>query len=243
MLVILLAAGRSKRLKPLTDKIPKTLIRLSNQSIIDLIINTLSKHELGTIYIVTGHGEKFVREHLESKYSDLDLQFVFNPAYDTRENIYSVLLALNEIEDNEDVLIINSDVVYHPDILNQFVQNYKGNQLVIDYEKQLGEEEMKVIFNKNGFLHRINKKLNPENSDGEYIGIMIISKESFEEFKNLTNELVENGVDDYYEEIIQQMANRGGQISGFGTEGRLWIEVDTHKDLDYAKRIVQNGFK
>ncbi|MHA1955014.1 MAG: phosphocholine cytidylyltransferase family protein [Candidatus Heimdallarchaeaceae archaeon] len=243
MLVLLLAAGRSKRLKPITDLIPKTLIKLNGKAILDLIIETLLKNELRDIYVVTGHGEEYVREHLTAIYEGVNFEFVYNPEYDTRENIYSVLLALNELKESDDLLIINSDVVYHPDILDQFVQNYKGNQLIIDYAKKLGEEEMKVIFDKEGHLSKINKKLEPEASDGEYIGILVIEKESFEKFKKLTQELIDAGVDDYYEEVIQQMVNRGMLISGYSTNMKLWIEVDTHQDLEYAKRIVSNGFQ
>jgi len=243
MKALLLAAGMSKRLRPLTNEIPKTLLKINGETIVDLIIQSLKRNNVKDFIIVTGHGENHLRNHIERTYPELNVVFVFNNDYNKKENIFSVFLALEHLSENDDLLIVNSDVVFSKKIIDEFFNEMDGNQLLVDYEKKLGSEEMKVIFDEQGNLKQINKKLDPLKSNGEYIGIAKIDKETISVFKQTTKEMIEQGVNDYYEQIIQIMADNGTEIKGHNIRDNLWVEVDTLQDLEYARRIVLNEFK
>jgi NDP-sugar pyrophosphorylase family protein len=55
MQAIILAGGRGKRLKPVTDYVPKPLIPLDNIPIIEWQIRYLKKFAIKTIIICTGY--------------------------------------------------------------------------------------------------------------------------------------------------------------------------------------------
>ncbi len=243
MKALLLAAGMSKRLRPLTNEIPKTLLKINGEAIVDLIIQSLKGNNVKDFIIVTGHGENHLRNHIERNYPELNVVFVFNKDYNKKENIFSVFLALEHLSENDDLLIVNSDVVFSKKIIDEFFNKMDGNQLLVDYKKKLGSEEMKVIFDEQGNLKQINKKLDPLKSNGEYIGIAKIDKDTINAFKQTTKEMIEQGINDYYEQIIQVMADNGTEIKGHNIRDNLWIEVDTLQDLEYARRIVLNEFK
>jgi CTP:phosphocholine cytidylyltransferase-like protein len=55
---IILAAGRGKRLNPLTDKIPKAMVKLFGKSLLEWQINVFRNCNINDISIVTGYKEQ-----------------------------------------------------------------------------------------------------------------------------------------------------------------------------------------
>jgi NDP-sugar pyrophosphorylase family protein len=53
--VIILAAGKGNRLKPLTDKTPKSLIKLGKKTILENILDSLPEKKIKNVFIVVGH--------------------------------------------------------------------------------------------------------------------------------------------------------------------------------------------
>lgn len=110
---IILAAGMGTRLKPLTDEIPKPLIKVNGKRMIDTIIDALHNNGINEIYVVVGHlREKFAV--LLKDYSDIKL--INNPYYKDCNNISSLYVARDYLDD---VIIMDADqIIYNENILN-----------------------------------------------------------------------------------------------------------------------------
>jgi len=67
MKAIILAGGRGKRLRPITDYVPKPLIPLNNIPIIEWQIRYLRKYGVKEIIICTGYKAEMIRNYLEMK--------------------------------------------------------------------------------------------------------------------------------------------------------------------------------
>ena len=109
---IIMAAGKGERMHPLTEKVPKPLIRVNGRRMIDSVIEGLRANGILEIYIVVGHlKEQF--EELKILYTGVEL--IENPYYETCNNISSLYAVRDHLED---CMILDGDqIIYDPSIL------------------------------------------------------------------------------------------------------------------------------
>ena len=243
---IILAAGIGKRLGELTRNTPKCLLPIESDgknTLLDLSIKSLLDNNISEIIIVTGFGAETLKSHIATKWGNkISLKYIFNEYYKEYNNIYSAYLARN-IWDDETILL-NSDIIFHPLILKNLIQEIKNNNgqksfLAIDDTKQLTNESMKVKIDSNSEIKEINKGLEIKDSFGEYIGITYLR--GFERVKfieSLENNIKNNTLDLYYEDAIAHVLNEIS-VFPFLTLGKPWIEVDTKEDYEQAKELAK----
>ena len=107
-----MAAGKGERMHPLTEKVPKPLIRVNGRRMIDSVIEGLRANGILEIYIVVGHlKEQF--EELKILYPGVEL--IENPYYETCNNISSLYAVRDHLEN---CMILDGDqIIYDPSIL------------------------------------------------------------------------------------------------------------------------------
>ena len=234
---IILAAGIGKRLGDLTSDLPKCLLPIDSDNVlIDYSLHALKDNGVNEISFVSGFCEDKLKKHIAKKWKNKFIfKFIFNEKYAQYNNVYSAYLAKNIW--NDETVLLNSDIIFHPGILKNDVP--LRSFLVIDDQKKLIAEDMKVRINEKGEIKEINKNLNIKTSFGEYIGITYLrGKERVKFLESLEQNVKNKNLHIYYEDALADVLS---EISVFpcSTNSLPWTEVDTKEDYEVAKRIAK----
>jgi choline kinase len=237
---LVLAAGPGRRLHPLTEKLPKTLLTLEDgRTILDVALANLSAVGLRDVVVVTG----FAAARVEEQAADLErrhgvrLELVFNERAEEWNNAYSLWLARDAFA--EGALLVNGDTV-HPMSVEEVLLATTGPDvlLAVDQEKELGDEAMKVLLSEDGALRRISKELDPAQAAGEYIGVARIEPAAAEALGDALEATWQRDPSLYYEDGFQELADRGVRIDTASIGAVDWVEVDDHADLARARELA-----
>jgi len=239
MKALILAAGVGKRLKPITDRIPKTLIKIEDKPILGHILTNIKNCGIKDVLIVTGYRNDLIKKYVGSGSKwNLNVNYCHNRKYDKTENIVSVKLAEKNLLDN-DFVLINADDLFSPIILQRLIEASGDIVLAVDGEGTVGSEEMKVSVDGNGRILAVSKQLDPEESFGEDIGVMKFSKEGGRAFFNAIDEIIQGrGPNFYFQEALDHLTDQEYPITYVNIEDEPWIEIDDHFDLKWAKTPI-----
>lgn len=110
---IIMAAGLGSRLRPATDNTPKPMVKVNGVRMIDTVIDALHANGIQEIHVVTGYlANKF--SEVKKKYPDIDI--LYNPYYETRNNISSMFVAREYLHNA--ICVDGDQIIYNPDILH-----------------------------------------------------------------------------------------------------------------------------
>ena len=210
---VILAAGISARLRPLTNNTPKCLLKIGGKTILERTLDNLIAYNLNDVIIVTGYLEDQIKNFVTRYYSNLNVTYIFNDKYDTTNNIYSLWMT-KDLVMNNDMLLMDSDILFDKKILGLLLNSQHSNCLALRSDHKLSDEEIKVRLNSDKSIAEISKTVDLKHAIGESIGI-----EKFDtEFTNKLFEildrkiLMENKVKIFYEAAFQEAINDGNKI-------------------------------
>ena len=239
MKAIILAAGMASRLRPLTLHTPKCLLKVGERTLLQRSMDALIKAGIQEFVIVTGYLNKKIEEFVQQTYGEsIKVCFIHNKDYETTNNIYSLWLARPEAE-GEEVLLLDSDLLYDGQIVEQVLSNSNENILTL-IRHELGEEEMKVVMNADGDITEISKTCNPALAAGESLGIERMGKAYttalYQELEVMMNrEHLENT---FYELAFLRLIAKGSTFSVLDVTDLFSCELDTIEDFENAKQRI-----
>jgi choline kinase len=225
---VVLAAGRGRRLRPLTDDTPKTLLDVGEQPILGHIFEALDEAGYRTVTMVLGHEADQIRGYCEESAYDFEFEYVHNEVFADTNNLYSLWLARERLLDG--FTLVNSDTVFPPAFLDD-LSSADGSQLLVDRQKRLDDEEMCVRIREDR-LQTIGKEL--DDPSGEYIGVCKFTADCAERLVAYLDEYVENDrVDEWYESVFDLLFDE--REVGYVEARGAWIEIDDFDDLEAAR--------
>lgn len=126
---IIMAAGLGNRMKPITLKTPKPLVKVNGVRMIDTVIQALHENGIYEIYIVVGYlKEQF--KILTNEYKGITL--IENPYYMECNNISSLYVARDYIE--ESMILDGDQIIYNSKALASEFEKSGYNSVWTDIE-------------------------------------------------------------------------------------------------------------
>ena len=244
MKAIILAAGMASRLRPLTLTTPKSLLKVGERSLLQRSMDALIANGVTEFCIVTGYLHEMIEDFVRKQYADsIQVTFIYNKVYETTNNIYSLWLA-RPFAEGQEVLLLDSDLLYDPQIVTRVLATDAPNVLTL-IRHELGEEEMKVVTDAQGSIKEISKTCNPAEAAGESLGIEKMGKDYtkalYRELEPMMNdEHLENV---FYERAFERLIPQGHTYQVLDVTELFSCELDTIEDFENAKaKIPANLF-
>ena len=229
---LLLAAGTGSRLRPLTLDAPKCLTEVGGEPILGRLVDNLRLQGIKRLVVVTGYLDNCIRDFLEVNAPDLQVDYVFNPVYSTTNNIYSLWLAREVID--EPFVLIESDLVFEESMLESMlipdriaISNILPwmNGTVVELNSQQGIAAFHVS-------HDVNDELRYKT-----VNIYSFSSQSWQKvITQLDCHIADKRVNEYYETVFAQMVADGSlELESVFFDENKWYEIDCMKDLHQAE--------
>lgn len=234
MIAVIPAAGVGSRLRPLTATTPKCLLPVGGVPLLERTLRALDGSVEGAV-IVTGFRQELVRDAAISLGLPFPLLFVENKRFEQTNNNYSLWLAGWECE-GENILILDSDILFHRGIVGRVLAAPQENVLALRESGTTSAEDIKVVASPGGKVLRIGKEIPPASAAGESIGIERFSAEAARALFDALDTRKER--DEFYEASFQEIIDRGTDLFAVPCADLPCIEIDTPEDLQEAERLT-----
>lgn len=236
---VILAAGASARLRPLTDHVPKCLLNVGDKTILARMLDGLLAQGVTEFVIVTGYRESQIRDFVKDCFPTLAVTWLSNEHYASTNNIYSLWLTRESVSDH-DILLLDSDIVFDDRIIGLLLTSGHDNCLAVTTGKSLGHEEIKVRVDGNGAIEEISKEVPPEKALGESIGIEKFGGTFLGRLFAVIDRKVlsEKNVNQFYEAAFQEVIDGGQTVIAVNVGNLPCMEIDTPEDLETARAMI-----
>lgn len=242
MQAIILAAGMGRRLGEYTKDNTKCMVPVNGVPLIDRLLGQLSRLKLDRVVIVVGYeGGKLVK-HIGELYTDLNIEFVENPVYSRTNNIYSLWLAKDYLQ-QDDTILVESDLIFDDVLLSMLIDNpFPNLALVSKYETWMDGTMVRIDSDCN-IVNFVPKDAFDYSNAGKYyktVNIYKFSKEfstrKYVPFLEAYTKAVGNN--EYYENVLRIISFlNSSDLKALPVTNAKWYEIDDKQDLDIAEAL------
>ncbi|HAV42597.1 TPA: sugar nucleotidyltransferase [bacterium] len=232
MKAIVLAAGVGRRIMRYT-KDPKCLLKIKDKRLIERYLETLLEEGIKEIDLVVGYRKEKVISFVDSLNLEARVIFVENPDF-SKGSITSLWRAKDRVKG--EVLLMDADVYFEPEVLKRLVGSPKKNLLLVDpLSKSEGEEWMVGV--KDGRIVKTGRAIKGEfDMFGEWIGFMKMNGQASTILISLTEKEIKDGnITIGYEDLLSSLFKEV-DFEVESIAGLKWIEIDFPEDVLKAEK-------
>ena len=232
-----------RRLGDYTKDNTKCMVPVNGVRLIDRLLGQLAKQKLQRVVIVVGYKGKELREYIGNRYDgQLNIEFAENPVYDKTNNIYSLAIVKDKLQE-DDTLLIESDLIFSDNIIPMIVGNTNPNlALVAKYETWM-DGTMVRLDDDNNIVNFISKDAFDYNDVDSYyktVNIYKLSKQfsqhKYVPFLDAYTKAVGNN--EYYENVLRIISLLNSHdMKALPIGNEKWYEIDDKQDLDIAEAL------
>ena len=247
MQAIILAAGMGRRLGDLTKENTKCMVPVNGVRLIDRLLGQLSGLSLKRVIIVVGYKGQELKNYIGHRYDDqLKIAYAENPIYDKTNNIYSLSLVKQQLQE-DDTLLIESDLIFSDSLFQMIIADpYPNLALVAKYESWMDGTMVRLDADNNIVNFVPKKAFKYEDIDSYYKTVNIykfsrdFSQQKYVPFLEAYCHALGNN--EYYEQVLRVITLLDhAELKALPIGNEKWYEIDDIQDLDIAETIFAEG--
>ena len=220
MKALILAGGRGKRLRPITDKIPKPLILINKMPLIERNIKYLKKFGINDIIVCSGYKSKQIENFLKKKkYFNCKIEFSIEKT--PLGTGGAIKKAIKNISDDS-FIVINGDIITNINL-----------RKILKNPNTIAANELKTKFGtmniKNNKILKFNEKKDVSNV-WMNPGIYHLSK-------NIEKIIPRKGS---LEGIVFPKMAKNKTLETIKFKNALWFSIDSHKDIEECSKEIKS---
>lgn len=241
MKALILAAGFGKRLQPLTNTMPKSMVEINGTPLLVNALNILTACGISEIGIAVGHMAEYIKNAIGNEWNGVPVVYYENPRYLETNNVVSLYEARSFCDD--DMLMLECDLFYRKEMIEKLLEG-KGecSILVSPFNKETmdgtviqveNDRAVNLIIGKwqdDTFVYSDKKKT---------VNMYRFTKEFVQKkYIPLVKWYVENiGENSYYEKVLGSlMYYRECDMRVVEVPEDMWCEIDDADDLERARK-------
>jgi len=224
---VIMAGGRGQRLKPLTDSVPKPLLKVGDKTIMEHNLHRLTLFGIDDFWVTVKYlGEQIVDYFGDGKEKNIKIEYVWE------EEALGTIGAVSKITNFEHdyVLVTNSDLLTNLDYEHFFQEFLKQEAdlavLTIPYHVSI---PYAVLETQNGHVKSFQEK--PTYTYYSNGGIYLIKKEML---KFIPLDTFFNATD-----LMEKIIENNLKVISYPLSG-YWLDVGKHEDFAKAQLDIQN---
>lgn len=223
--VVILAAGDSSRLFPLTRDIPKCLLPIGEGTLLTQQIASFKACNIREFTIVAGYKSERFLPYTRNGNASL----ILNESYDNTNSLYSLWLTKRKYQAG--VIVVNSDVYLCPELAEKMTSSKSRCAALVDRSSKWDRESTKVKI-KAGRIELWSRDLTRRESSGENIGVVSMPRGHVTKFYDIVDRLIREGNENkWWPEALNKLAE-DDEIIPIDSAGLPCKEIDT--PADYA---------
>lgn len=249
MKAIIIAAGMGRRLNPLTNDLPKCMLRFKDKTLLQYQLEIFKACNIKDIILIKGYKKERINYP--------GINYYVNDNYQNNNILNSLFYAEKEIKG--DIIICYSDIFFEKQIVERLLASKRDISIVVDMdwkESYKGrkyhptEEAEKVILDANNDVLEIGKmSIKKGDTHGEFIGMMKLNSKGSQHFKEQFNrakklfwgkpfQKAPIFIKAYLTDMIQYMVDMGTPVHCITVE-KGWREIDTIEDYKKALKVLE----
>ena len=236
MKLIIIAAGKSSRLRTVTDGSPKTLLKVNGKTIIDQIIENACFAGINHFVVITGYHHEYLEDYIKSCDLGVKVDLVYNPDWDKANGI-SVFAGKPLIPNGHSFMISMSDHIYDVDLFSKIAQSELGRySALVGLDFKVNDvydidDAMKVSVSENNRKKIISMSKSLKVFNSIDCGVF---KCKYQFFDALEKAIIKGdcGLSDGCNVLINK-----GKMGGVDIGNSFWLDVDTPESIDKLNSI------
>ena len=232
-----------RRLGEKTRENTKCMVEVNGVKLIDRLLGQLSQLGLSRVIIVVGYQGQRLVDYIGHRYDGkLRIEYAENPIFDRTNNIYSLSLVKEQMQE-DDTLLIESDLIFSDRLFSMIMENpYPNLALVAKYETWM-DGTMVRIDQENNIVNFVPKQAFKYEDVNYYYKTVNIYKFSREFSRQKYVPFLEAychalGNNEYYEQVLRVITLLdNAELKAVPIGSEKWYEIDDIQDLDIAETI------